>query len=377
MTAPLLTASKVGLLLECGYSFRNDVAIIARDASSEAATRGTQIHDAIHRLLSTGDIGADALSMPEADQRSVSGAAAWALAESEACGRPLTTEVAYELSRDGTVRVLGTGREAYGQAKPGTICGTADLVIPGKVVDWKTGEHGAYAAEPQMLALAAMAIGDRDSTEWQAVYLPEHGEPRVLRSGEVTQAEAVAIRAGLFEAYDAAQGSEPTPGEHCSGMYCPLVGKCPAYTVPGDAIASQIVSVGEVLRKRIGAPIDTVADAVDTLAMLKLFDKYTDALSKEARAKVQAAEGFGESEYYVAKTSAQTRQGIDAKAALALAEKLGAQPHELAACMTSSSFDVLRITERKPAIEATPKPKRVRAPKQVQDTTNDTTKETA
>jgi hypothetical protein len=186
---------------------------------------------------------------------------AWA-APQDRRGWLAEAKFAYDLETH-TARVLDApGHRAYGQALPGEICGSADLVYvaePGRmyagsprmvvVVDYKTGWGGRVAPIKRNLQLrslalcASLAFGVAYAMV-QIVHIPDDRGIWVEKD-ELSGAQLGAVAAQLAEIVGRAEqpGAEPKPGPWCN--YCPAKLTCPA---TADAIA-QVIPPEKLTRK--------------------------------------------------------------------------------------------------------------------------------
>lgn len=330
-----ITASKVGLALECSYWLDPDVVLPDDDGPTEARDDGTALHARIQH---------DDCASACADSRVIAARSYMA-----ALGdRHIMREPAFGF--DGhDARHIGTGRESYVSAPDCDVTGTADLVVDlggGEwlVADWKSGEHGATHAREQMRALGALVLRafGGDVARLEAVHLPA-GEPaRVYEHGVIDALDGDAL---LYRLH-AIEHGPPSAGDHCADYYCTLRGRCPAYVE-----AAALVPAEALVTARRNPLVEGVVDhetarvAADLLPLAK---RRIEEVERELRAYAEAA---GEVDLCDGRRYApvtQTRQGIDGKAALALAERAGADIADLSACMTSSTFTVWkRIGKRK------------------------------
>lgn len=328
----LLTASKASLALRCKYWLQDEVELPG-DKGSPAADFGTAVHQGI-------EAGETDSSDPEVRKQ-----VARAL-EYMAALKPLPMSQEDAFGFRGTTAVhVGTGRDSYaghGQRGGALVAGTTDLLVrlsPGrwKVVDWKTGNP--YKAEHQLRTLAALVLlaNDGDSCEMTA-FCTKTGEE--VTYGELDGMDAHGWLGSLLEGH-----RDPTPGEHCAEMYCPLKGKCPAYTQ-----AAELVPAAELVRGRRNPLVTGIKDAADAALAyeLKTFVEARLAAMMEELKDFVAVNGevpLADGRTY--KAFDQTRTTTNAEKALALAEKCGASPEELSDCVKVSTFQVFKAVGKK------------------------------
>jgi hypothetical protein len=226
----LPTASSLHRALACPAS-----AVLPRAPSttSEAAERGTAIHDWIaHELLGRP-------KPPPAEYR-------------ETCeginipailgGRlALWVEASYAYNvRTGQVRYLGSMLGRGYALHPDELAGTADMILREGdetprglcVGDIKTGQSvGAAASNPQMhfLALCVSRLHGLSEVPVELIYIAEDGSHRVDRA-ILDSLDLDSFAAQLREAVTLWRSPEAAqrvnPGEHC--RYCPCFDSCPA-----------------------------------------------------------------------------------------------------------------------------------------------------
>lgn len=313
-----VSASKTTLLFGCQYPFRADVAIPeeAADEPGSPRERGNLVHDGI-------ETGAP---VPEALQGYVNASQEWLKSR----GWPDTRkEVAFDWDGE-TSTELGIGRKAYAKKRPSAlITGTVDVLFDfeDELVDWKTSEHGAIHARNQLRTLAV--ITGRKTIG--AVELRADGTygdhcRETLEDWDL-DAHADQLRASI----KAIPNSQPTPGEHCSEGFCPLRGICPAATGAAVAAVAELVPADSLVRRKITDPIASEADAAATVNIVSLLEDFVEAKKAEAKTWTLANGGsIRLDDKTVWKEVASKRKGVRGDEAVALAEKLGATPEELA-----------------------------------------------
>lgn len=338
MSRRRITASASARAIACGYWLDEAVELPAEPVN-DAMSAG----DEMHKLLELDDGTSD-------DSRARAARAYLA----EHCPRGHGREQAFGYDGE-RARFLGVGREVYAAHPACTVTGTADVVADlgnglWLVSDWKSGEHGARHAAEQLRTLGALVLAafGGEVAILHAVHLEADQPARVFEHGTI---DAMDGAARLHELHTREPGP-PVPGDHCSDAYCPLRGRCPAFVeVAAQVAAPDVVDLVRERRNPLVVGIvddETARVAVD---LLPLVERRLDALKADLRGYAERQPGealdLGDGRRYAAVR--QTRQGIDGKAALALAERAGASREDLAACLTSSSYPVWKRIGRKAA----------------------------
>lgn len=197
--------------MHCQYWAREDVQW-PKEKPSAAAARGTRVHEMI--ATASPDFDTDDWALRRVVQ-------ALGIVKVHAGGKH---ELTLAMDADGT-RVVGSliGRDQY---PTDAFCGTIDYIFPNgdgtwTIYDWKTGSPSDNE-EGQLRALSTMATeAGMPVSSAKAVYLTD-GLPRFGQSF----IEPIDIRKSLVQV----DSSEPVPGTHCSGCYCPMRKTCPALT---------------------------------------------------------------------------------------------------------------------------------------------------
>lgn len=367
MTRRRITASASARALACGYWLDEAVELPVEpglvdvpDEDLDDLELSRREGDRLHAVLEADDGTSD-------DSR----ARAARVYLREHCPRGHEREQAYGYDGE-RARYLGVGREVYAAHPACTVTGTADVVADlgnglWLVSDWKSGEHGARHATEQLRTLGALVLAafGGEVAILHAVHLEADQPARVFDHGSIDAMDGAAL---LHELHTREPGP-PVAGEHCGNTYCPLRGRCPAFveaaamlrpaTLPlADLLpatgkpatraakrehAESVVVVAERRNPLVEGIVDdeTARVAAD---LLPLVERRIELLKADLRDYAERQDGsaldLGDGRRYAA--IQQSRQGIDAKAALALAERMGAAKEALAACLTSSSFPVWR-----------------------------------
>lgn len=276
------SGSKLGLLPHCAYYARPDVPWL-EDMPGMAARFGNAVH-----ALAESYIRGETRLVHEAAKRDCVPESEWPrlervwattlgwLATHARVGWTAEVPLAYDWN-DSVARVLpSAGHRDYSKAREDEICGTADVAtMDGSVavvLDWKTGETplAAYEAQASFLALAwARASG---ATEARAVFVHFGELGAVEHVWEFDAMGLDAIESAIMDGMSAADSlhAEPTPGPHCSDMYCPARASCPATTAvmlsnPDVAPLAELVAASIQTPEQAGAAyrkLRLVKDAV-------------------------------------------------------------------------------------------------------------------
>lgn len=185
---------------------------------------------------------------------------------------------------------LSSGRN-YSAARPGELCGTADLVIvhPGRVdvYDYKSSVPGHTPADASLqlrtLSLMAARAFDREI----AHYAPIEVHDRGAQVGDVEAMGFFDLEAMASELAEllAAPSTAPQPGPHCRERYCGARGACPA-TQQAMSQATPQPSL-----YRFGAPVETQEQAAWLLTSLDLIEEGIKAEREKLRAFADATGG--------------------------------------------------------------------------------------
>ena len=326
-----VTASKVSLLADCGYSFRDD-AIQDPWRDSPSAARGTAIHEAIDDFISTGRY-----QPPPEVVDEVAAAVAW-LHEQRWERTELSSEVAFGWAPEtDTAEIYDvTGR---GYPRDGKLHGTADIIVRTDagvfVGDWKSGDGSSAGPQLRTLGLMAARAYGLDEITVAALEVKAWGVTEVCR--ETLDSFALSALAGeLADQIASVPNAEPRAGAHCSEKYCNSRLSCPL----GNAATAELVDVipTDALTRskpfKLTDPIRTPEHAAWALDVLRLVSAKVDALKDEIKSRVPA-EGWMLDDGRVLKETHSTVTYVDKDRAFALAKKLGASPQQLDDCTRS------------------------------------------
>ena len=340
MSRRRITASASARAIACGYWLDEAVELpVEEDTSAVPDEELDELElarregDKLHALLEADDDSDER----GADSR-VQAARVYLAAH---CGRGAEREQAFGFDGE-RARFLGVGREVYDAHPTCTVTGTADIVADlggGRwlVSDWKSGEHGARHAGAQLRTLGALVLAAFGGTRatLHAVHLEADQPARVFDHGTIDAMDG----AGLLHEFHTRQPGPPVPGDHCGDAYCPLRGRCPAFVeASAELVAPDVVELVRERRNPLVVGIlddDTARLAVD---LLPLVEKRLDALKADLRDYAERQPGealdLGDGRRF-AKVSFP-KSSTNAAAALALAEKSGADVADLAACMRTT-----------------------------------------
>jgi hypothetical protein len=202
----------------------------------------------------------------------------------------------------GTVVLLprGEGRAAYDGLPETVICATLDLVRvdeqtrSGEVHDWKTGRTKLPKARDNwQLLFGALLLARAYDLDTVRVYLHTVDEEGELRTseGEVDALELDGVESNIVRwAREAAGEPELRPGEHCTGLYCPMRATCPA-TESAERELAPVASDEPVVYPLTGA-IESAEQAMWVLHRVKAVQAAVDLAEKMVRAYADQTGGI-------------------------------------------------------------------------------------
>ena len=202
----------------------------------------------------------------------------------------------------GTVVLLprGEGRAAYDGLPETVICATLDLVRvdgdtkTGEVHDWKTGRTKLpKAKENWQLLFGALLLARAYDLDAVRVYLHTVDEEGELRTseGEVDALELDGVESNIVRwAREAAGEPELRPGEHCTGLYCPMRATCPA-TESAERELAPVASDEPVVYPLTGA-IESAEQAMWVLHRVKAVQTALDMAETMVRAYADQTGGI-------------------------------------------------------------------------------------
>lgn len=211
-----ISASKLDIALHCQAPWTSDLPWESR--TSPEARYGTEVHKMIEDHLDghkpevyTSKHAADFLAWRK-----------WAEHDTSIDFANARTEVKFytEGGPQAVILPKTTSRD-YSLAPTLSIVGTADLVTPNAVVDWKTGKTVPHPTDSaQLRFLATMA-----DVEWMSVVQIREGNVTHKR-GHMVDSEREEVREDCRKLLKLVQ--EPVrfnPGKHCK--WCPIQHQCP------------------------------------------------------------------------------------------------------------------------------------------------------
>ena len=344
----MITASSAALAHACQWSFRPDVELPPEPTPTGARSRGTafarlcehRIHGGPTPPLSelVAELGDDEGRRLVAmwghasrwlDAHLADTSAGWC-AERAFAYDP-TTDVGRELTR--------REHRDYSEAKPGEVCGTADLLaVDGDTVvcyDWKTSAGGApepeggATAQLEWLALMAARAWGHESARIVTLRVTEDGVEEI--EGEALDAIALdEIAARIADDLARVPTSEPQPGDHCRNRYCKAIAVCP---VTREAMAPALLPV-EALARRY--PFTTAIESPDHLQALLQMRSMVDAASDAVKKAITEYVGDKTIECTdgtTIKATYRTMPREDRAQLVALVKSLGGTQEQLDACV--------------------------------------------
>lgn len=330
-----VTASKAALLMQCGYFAREGVEW-AESSASDDASFGKQVHSMCEALITGQHFMA-----PTEDRMILvwSGAARWIEANRKAFW---LAEVAFAWDPDkDTARQLPKGEHRdYSDVKPHELAGTADvawydLEADAAVIwDFKTGHDVSYAW-PQLKTLglmAARAFGAATAVV-HCVKLTEAGAEEESLALDAFQLAVVAGQlSGLLAEVATA---EPSPGEHCTSMYCPARAACPATTKAME----QVLPADPLTRFRFDANIESAQKAEWLLPRMRLVADAAEVAKDALKAWARTHGGIACGNGGVWREVSSVRRYADPKKLVRLARMSGASEAAIAACYRESPVE--------------------------------------
>ncbi len=225
------SASRANLLMRCGYWCRPDVEGPPNE-SGPGARYGIAVHS-LTESLSTGE-RAEVDVAPEDSLRAQDDADALYTWHATHIGGEKYHEqkVAFN-TRTRTARVLlEPAARDYSGCVAGEFPGTADLIaVKGDavcVVDYKTG-HTPWEIYKDQLNFLGLAAARIYGVQRAVCVVLKVSEGECYPHHWSLDAEALqAFEDRFVTAFERVAGSEPTPGDHCTSLYCPIAGTCPA-----------------------------------------------------------------------------------------------------------------------------------------------------
>ena len=249
--------------------------------SGRDAQRGTRIHEGIVKRVRR-----EPTMLDFDEERSVTAAVNWLFSREF---KEVRHEVAYSLSRDGTVRrILNTEHRDYGPLTSGEVPGTLDLVCIDDtglhyVIDWKTGnEVDEPGANWQLLfgACCLARIYDLDEVEVGIAYV--RGDHVWYTSEKIGRLTLDRFEKQLRFAMDNAS-EQYNSGSHC--RYCPAAVGCPKQQKSIVALDSEAIESDDFVWTTEFISVANDGKMVERLAGVKhALEEVEKKLKERARA---------------------------------------------------------------------------------------------
>jgi PD-(D/E)XK nuclease superfamily len=301
-----ISGSKLPLVSHCRAAFAPDV-VWPGSPPGRPAIYGTAFHAAVELWYASGEVDLEGiaakhgLSDEEAArlERAFDG---WSTSRVASLSDATPEWGAGYDTATGTVVLLprGEGRAAYDGLPSTVICGTLDLVRvdadskTGEVHDWKTGRSKLPKAKDNyQLLFGAMLLARAYDLDTVRVYLHTVDEDGELRTseGEVDAIEMDGIEAAVTRwQREATEGPTLNPGEHCTGLYCPIRATCSKTNEATDELAPVPLTEG-IVYPLTGA-IESPEQAMWILHRVKAVQAAVDLAEKAVRAYADERQGL-------------------------------------------------------------------------------------
>lgn len=290
------SGSKLALLPHCRYFARPDVAW-PEDEAGDAARFGNAIHTLVDALLRDRPMPIDEAMLlhgvPESERLRVAkvwGTAIDYITPLRRIGWRSELPLAWDWTSDTARELESRGHRDYSQALPTEIPLTLDVATMdgdvAEVRDWKTGQTPleSYAAQATIGALAWARVTGASRARAVFTHLGEDGAHEHAWEYDAMGLDAAAheLTAALESA--ATGKPEPTPGPHCSDLYCPLRATCPA-TLAVVRSNDDIAPLAALVDRAITTP----AQAGEAYRKLRLVKEAVKVVEDRIRAIVEAS----------------------------------------------------------------------------------------
>jgi len=301
-----ISGSKLPLVSHCRAAFAPDV-VWPPSPPGRPAVYGTAFHACAELWYASGEVDLDGIATKhglndEESARLERTFDGWSTSRVASLTDATPEWGAGYDTATGTVVLLprGEGRAAYDGLPDTVICATLDLVRvdadskTGEVHDWKTGRSKLpKAKENWQLLFGAMLLARAHDLDTVRVYLHTVDEDGELRTseGEVDAIEMDGIEANVTRwQREATEGPTLHPGEHCTGLYCPIRATCPKTNEATDELAPVPLTEG-VVYPLTGA-IESPEQAMWILHRVKAVQSAVDLAEKAVRAYVDERQGI-------------------------------------------------------------------------------------
>jgi hypothetical protein len=301
-----ISGSKLPLVSHCRAAFAPDV-VWPPSPPGRPAIYGTAFHAAAELWYASGEVDLEGIAKKhnldaEEAARLERAFDGWSTSRVASLTDATPEWGAGYDTATGTVVLLprGEGRAAYDGLPSTVICATLDLVRvdtqskSGEVHDWKTGRTKLPQAKHNwQLLFGAMLLARAHDLDTVRVYLHTVDEDGDLRTseGEVDALELDGVESNIVRwAREAAVEPEYRPGEHCTGLYCPIRATCPKTTDATDELAP--VPLTESVVYPLTGAIESAEQAMWILHRVKAVQAAVDLAEKAVRAYADQTGGI-------------------------------------------------------------------------------------
>lgn len=321
-------------------------------ASSSAAERGNEIHHFIETVLAKHDTRENALAKVPIEWRGTCAALDWGALTADMEPSSLEAESAYALNYvDGRARLLGRsiGRN-YPKTPDEEITGTNDIEgmhangITPIIADVKTGQPVTACRENWQMRYHAYVqhrIVESPDVIARVLYVQENGAVTIDEHAfdPADHADTLDGISDIFRRIKEVRLDELQvfPGDWCK--YCPAYLACPAKTALVKSLAPELESIDQLVQEMT---VEQLGAAWAKLEQIKPLVKRIDAALKDAARTQVITLPDGR----VLKEIDSGKNVIKGEQALALAERYGAQPEELAACVYRSEWSYIKAVKK-------------------------------
>lgn len=301
-----ISGSKLPLVSHCRAAFAPDV-VWPPSPPGRPAVYGTAFHHAVESWYASGEVDLDAIAREhgldvEESAKLERAFDGWSTSRVASLSDATPEWGAGYDTATGTVVLLprGEGRAAYDGLPDTVVCATLDLVRvdtetkTGEVHDWKTGRSKLpQAKENWQLLFGALLLARAYDLDTVRVYLHTVDEEGQLRTteGEVDALELDGVESNIVRWVREAAG-EPKlqPGEHCTGLYCPIRATCAKTAEAIDELAP--VPLTESIVYPLTGAIESPEQAMWILHRVKAVQAAVDLAEKAVRAYADERQGI-------------------------------------------------------------------------------------
>ncbi|MEJ7730503.1 MAG: PD-(D/E)XK nuclease family protein [Polyangiaceae bacterium] len=306
-----ISASKLGLAARCAYWARPDVELPPEGPPSVAAELGTALH-AVAEGRDYADVAQEGGFDPDALAALVAEWQEWWPGYSEGRAWQKEAPYAYDVAT-GRGRILPSeGHRDYSAATETEYCATVDAVsldgVP-TVLDLKTGwKNKTVAAYREQLELGALAVARTHGLDRVRIAIAHVTGSGVVvdetrGDTDLDEFDLADVEARLRALAAGVPTSEPNPGEHCLGSFCPEVAACPVTVATLQEIpaARPLALTGE---------IETDEDAERLLQGLPMLEAWCNDRRAAVRRRALATGGIRMSDGRVYLATINKRESI-------------------------------------------------------------------